>query len=166
MSRLIFLILFLLSFVSSPARAQDNLPAQCNPTGFFQVFYTIFPKDADPLDTDVYLEFLSKIRVLTDSQWLLCIGMKFSGENAKLLGPIELPAGLYRVTLTTNGYFIAKLEIIDGDCSGTGLGALYGIFEGQASDGSETLIKSSGCTTLIDTSNVTDPWTLTIEPLQ
>jgi len=159
-------LIVIFPFFVAPADAQDNLPVQCNPTGFFNVFSTILPKNSAALETDMYLKFLRELRVLLDSQWLLCNGMTFSGNGAKLLGPIDLPAGLYRVTLTTTGYFSAKLEVITGDCESTGLIGLYGIFEGQANEGSETLIKSSGCTTLIDTSNVTDTWTLTIEPLQ
>jgi len=93
-----------------------------------------------------------------------CAGFSFEGRNAKLIGPITLEEGRYRVRVTTPGFFSASLEVLDGTCD-AGIMGLFNLFQGQATDGAEALLTSNGCETLINTQNVTDEWTLTIERL-
>jgi len=88
----------------------------------------------------------------------------FQGTIGQVFGPLTLPAGMYRARVTTAGYFIAHLQITSGEC---GEGIYYlspGIFSltrGQG-NGAEVVIRSTGCTTFIETSNITDAWTLEI----
>lgn len=158
-------LIVIFPFFVAPTHAQDNLPVQCNPTGFFNVFSTILPKNSAALETDTYLKFLRELRVLLESQWLLCNGMIFSGSGAKLLGPIDLPAGLYKVTAKTDDAFLVRMRILKGLCTASNGENLYAFFAGDGAAGAETIIESSTCTILLET-DIAETWSLTIEPLQ
>ena len=90
----------------------------------------------------------------------------FSGNEATVLGPMAIPAGLYRVTVTTNGYASVKLAVSSGEC-GSGTSFLNNLVllvaRGQAANGAEAIFTSRGCVTLIEVSNVQGPWTLSFE---
>jgi hypothetical protein len=97
--------------------------------------------------------------------YALCNPLFFEGTNQQLIGPITIPAGVYRAILTTEGFFAAKLEVLDGECEADGVFGLYLINAGQANDGAEVLVRSEGCETLIGTNNVTAEWTLEFEKI-
>lgn len=97
-----------------------------------------------------------------------CAGLLFNEERNgrnKVLGPITLDEGLWKVTVTTEGYFAASdLEVLSGECEPTSY-ILLNLGRGDAIDGAEALIRSSGCEVLIPTSNVTDVWEMRIEKM-
>lgn len=97
-----------------------------------------------------------------------CAGLLFNDERNgknKVLGPITLEEGLWKVTVTTEGYFSApSLEVLSGECEPTSY-ILLNLGRDDAIDGAEALIRSSGCEVLIPTSNVSDAWEMRIEKM-
>lgn len=97
-----------------------------------------------------------------------CDGLRFEGEAAKVIAPVNFPAGIYRAIVTTDGYFIAAVTATDGECgAGTSYlsSSLFLITEGQANNGSEAVFSSEGCDAILEISNVRQPWTLEFERL-
>lgn len=76
-----------------------------------------------------------------------------------VIGPLKLPTGLYRVTVQTNGFFIAKLEASSGTCD-AGLAGLFNLGRGQGKGGASALLTSKECSALISISKVTDAWSM------
>jgi hypothetical protein len=94
-----------------------------------------------------------------------CSGLSFQGSDNTVLGPIEIPDGTYRVTVTTDGYFIADVQVVSGNC-GDSLGlSLFILSSGDANAGAETVFNSSGCSALIAVDNVTEPWKIVFQNL-
>lgn len=96
-----------------------------------------------------------------------CDGLSFAGTDATVIGPLVIPEGTYRMTVTTDGFAGIQTTPTKGEC-GASVGAftmpvVMAIMEGQANNGSETLLQSTGCTVLIQLSTITKPWTLTLE---
>lgn len=108
-------------------------------------FYAYGPEDVAPVKTEYSSE--------TDG-------------TMPVLGPLQFEDGRYKITLKTEGFFIASLETVDGNCESNSLFGLYNISAGQASQGAQTLITTQDCIALITTTNINAPWTLTFEPLQ
>lgn len=78
---------------------------------------------------------------------------------------ISFEDGLYRVKVETDGYFIGNIESIDGNCD-SGILGLFNLSQGQASNGAENTLSTSGCVGILTTTNVTEPWTLTFEKIR
>ena len=83
-----------------------------------------------------------------------------------MIGPFDLPAGNFKAVVTTTGYFIGELKVLSGDCSADNIMGLFNIPGGQGKDGAESSITSKGCRMVINTSNISAPWKLVIEPLE
>lgn len=94
-----------------------------------------------------------------------CSGLVFEGKSPKVIGPITFPSGIYRATATTQGYFIASLQVISGTCD-VGYTGLFFLVEGQASDGAQSVLKSEDCVALIKLDQVTQSWTLAFELIE
>lgn len=100
-----------------------------------------------------------------------CDGLAFDSEKdgmMPVIGPVTIPEGIYRVTLTTEGYYILGLDVLEGEC-GQGerfRSSLFLISRGDATDGAQVVLNSTGCETLLSISNVTDPWVLDFEKLR
>lgn len=100
-----------------------------------------------------------------------CSGLAFDSEIEGLqpvIGPIEIPEGLYRVTVTTAGYFIMGVDPLDGECGPRdGFSTnVMNVSRDTATEGAEALVDSAGCEALLVIENTTDPWTLTFEKLR
>ncbi len=76
---------------------------------------------------------------------------EFSGSIAKVLGPFNLPEGLYKITVTTSGFF--QLFDVDNDTT------IFNLFEGEG-NGAETVFRSSGGDYTFRTDNISADWTL------
>lgn len=95
-----------------------------------------------------------------------CLGLTFSSELEGLqavIGPVEIPAGVYKAIATTEAAMIVQVDLVDGECEGRGFGSLFNLTGGQGADGAEALFMSEGCTVLISISNTREPWTLVRE---
>jgi len=120
----------------------------------------------DAGDTDAALQTLTSLHFGLSAAISLCNPLSWEGSDDSLIGPVELPGGHYRATVTTDGFFIAELTALDGECddgSFIGLPVIFTLFDGEASDGAEALVVSEGCSALLEISNTSAPWTLTLE---
>jgi len=58
-----------------------------------------------------------------------------------------------------------KLETLEGNCGNEAL--LFNMFEGQASDGAQKIVKTGmGCQILISLGNTTKPWDIIFESIK
>ncbi len=100
-----------------------------------------------------------------------CSGLTFSSDAEGMMpviGPVEIPEGIYRVTLVTEGFFIMKIDALDGECgegSRMSSGA-FSVMQDTATNGAQIVVNSEGCEALLSISNVTQPWTLEFEKLR
>ena len=95
------------------------------------------------------------------------VSSQYSSDQVGLfatIGPVALPNGRTRVTVQTQGFFIADLITVQGTCD-TGFGSLFNLMSGQAAGGAQNIINGSGCVALFVTSNVSERWSLSFEPL-
>jgi len=82
-----------------------------------------------------------------------------------VIEPITFDDGLYRVTVTTEGYMIVRVVELSGTCD-TGFGSLFNLSAGQAAQGAQATLTTTACTALIIIENATEPWTLEFENLR
>ncbi len=147
----------------NPSVAQDK--PKCDPAAVIKMANAL--KSGGNSEAD--MTALIKLQTAISEANIACNGMKFSGNSAKLIGPFDLPAGIYRVTVTTTSHFFAELKVLSGKCD-TGHGfdtillVVVNIDGTKRSD--EAILQSEGCNLVIKTSDILKPWQLTIEPLQ
>lgn len=151
-----------------PAQAQSNVPNEdCNPR-YLKDSLKFIQGGLDRKPTTP-AEILTTLAVIAEKAGQVqanCLGLYWEGTGDKVVGPITLTSGAFRAILKTSGYGNGKFELLTGSCSsGDIMGMWFLTAPGQASEGSEALIKSSGCTALITLGHVTAPWTLEIEQL-
>ncbi len=77
---------------------------------------------------------------------------EFSGSTALVLGPFNLPKGLYKITLNTSGFF--QLFDVNNDT------VIFNLFQGEG-NGAETVFRSQGGDYTFRTDNISADWTLT-----
>ncbi len=80
---------------------------------------------------------------------------EFSGSTALVLGPFNLPKGLYKITVKTSGFF----QLFNASNNDE---TIFNLFEGEG-DGAETVFRSSGGDYTFRTDNISADWTLTFD---
>jgi hypothetical protein len=97
-----------------------------------------------------------------------CNGLSFSGNTNSVIGPIELPKGIYKSIADTTGFLSATITAVDGDChqgaGDFGSPMLYMLTD-KASN-AQSVINSKGCTALIEVTTVQAEWSLRIEKIK
>ncbi|MEL7235427.1 MAG: hypothetical protein AAGK74_13080, partial [Chloroflexota bacterium] len=81
-----------------------------------------------------------------------------------VIGPVDLPTGIYRVRYTSTGFGIVDIETIGGECITDTFG-LFNVSSGEANGGAETIFASDSCSGLITVDNTSEPWTLEFLPV-
>jgi hypothetical protein len=160
----IVLVAVLLVAVSpgTSTNAQDNKTA-CDPGSLIKRANGLTAKGDNKAD----METLMKLATDIQNQNVACSGHTFTGKSSTLIGPMDLPKGNYKTTLTTRGRFTARLSVLSGDCKGSSSTAsYYSVTSGEATNGAEAVLRSEGCRLVIESSNVRGPWTLTVSPLE
>ncbi len=168
----IALVLFVLCITIAvvPVTAQDTASA-CNKDNVNLAIAAVAKsaQDAqaatDPkAAVDLLASTSSKIAALQAD----CNGLLFSGKTNGVIGPVELPEGIYKAITDTTGFLSATITAIDGDChqgaGSFGSPMLYMLTD-KASN-AESVISSTGCTALIEVSVVSAEWTLRIEKIK
>ncbi len=89
-------------------------------------------------------------------------GWAFRGERQMLTDPFLLPAGAYRVRLTTEGLGYVKIHSVQG----TGYVRLFSLSVGRASGGATALYRSTGERVMVEFDLVTAPYQLVFERVQ
>ena len=155
MKRLLVIIM-LFTFIPGAA-AQEEEPA-CDPAALATTY-------TEQLATAETLEDLAAVQNLIASDVAACAGLAFEGTSGVVIGPIDIPEGVYKVVVVTEGYFIATEIVLEGECEFAGFMGIN-ISSGGASEGTEVVFQSSGCEALLETSNVTAPWTLEFQKIK
>lgn len=94
-----------------------------------------------------------------------CSGLHFEGSGQKLLGPVVLPEGVYRLTASgDDGFGIVEFTMLDGEC-GEGNRMSPNVLSGDVTQDVEVVVVSAGCEVLID-ANMDDNWELVFEQLR
>jgi hypothetical protein len=160
---ILLIVTQILLFVSPVVGQDETLPDAC--TEDFLATTIVDARDsitAAPASVQGMLDAIDATAALLAEAKATCSGLAFEGDGDRVLGPIELRAGFYRVTVETAGYFSADLQVLAGECEAT---SPLGLFNETPTESGvfESLIESSGCTTLIQTTITSEPWTLRIE---
>jgi hypothetical protein len=162
-ARLLVLCILLAAF-SIPSIAQEETPeAECDYSRMVETFE--FAAENIETSDDPFL-MLRQVQFDISMFQAECSGLSFSSEIEGLqpvIGPVEIPEGVYRAIATTEGFMSASVEVIEGECEGRSFGSLFNLFQDQATEGAEALFISEGCTAFIEISNTTEPWTLVFE---
>lgn len=170
MSRKLIFVLALLTIIGVvlPVHSQEPFEPRCSKADIQTMIEMIqggFFALLEEEDMTTAWQVISALNGTYNRIYALCSPLSFEGENQQVIGPIDIPAGVYRVILTTEGYFIADVEPIDGQCEARGFTGLFNVTSGRANQGAESLLISDGCEALIVTSNVSAPWTLVFEKI-
>jgi len=91
------------------------------------------------------------------------IGLFFSGQADMLTDPFVLPAGVYRVHFTTEGFGVVETVVLDGSDSDK---LLFNLAPGNASEGASTVYRSLGSRIMIQFSNISAPYKLVFELIE
>lgn len=164
------IIIMLTCFLLFPAmsRAQDSDELHCSDDDVFAAIDDALAllEEAKSQDSFTAFESVSVLRAMLAELDTECRGLTFSGNAGTVHGPVTVPEGIYRVSVTTNRFFIMGGVVLEGSC-GDGFDTLY-VFNEHA-DGdftAETIFRSKGCSALFETSNVFGPYTVTFEKVQ
>jgi hypothetical protein len=166
--RKFFVMGLLVLLVAGVAMGQDvETPTEC-PTG--AAVFEALASMAGELDTEGMetLAVLDLLRAAISEYTVACTGLNFSSEQdgmQPVIGPVEIPEGIYRVTATTEGGIISKIDVLSGECGGYG-GSLVSAPKGQANNGAQVVFESAGCEALVSITLSTDAWTLAFEKLR
>ncbi|MFQ3568729.1 MAG: hypothetical protein SNJ59_17210 [Aggregatilineales bacterium] len=160
------LMLLGIAKTSMAQRQNETLEAQCDPSETKAVLVAL----AEQLPDDARL--WARMGALANdlrAAAARCEGLEFTGSRDEVIGPVEIPAGLYRAVIQSRGSVSIRIEPIDGDCSASRSffsDSVFSIFSsGTAPEGDEALFYSSGCLTFIEASFVRAPYTLRFERL-
>lgn len=120
-------------------------------------------------DLEGALAALATVKEQISAAEVACSGLTFSGESGSVVGPVEMPEGVYKAVATTDGFMTVQVTALSGKC-GAGnaqfmMPGLFIISKGQASSGAEALMFSEGCSALFEVGNVQSGWELRFEKL-
>lgn len=174
--RFLLLIFIISAFGIMPSvsaqTATASAASECDLAGlqklidiYIETLQTVKTKETDPATILNDLQLLANIAA---SQRSICDGLTFSGKKQLVVGPVNIPAGVYRAVATSTGPLIVNLTITDGECENRNVGEEKGLFalqKGEADEGAEAVFTSKGCTVLIEVSLVRADWKLSFEPI-
>src|SRR5437773_9108044 len=95
-------------------KAQESKPT-CDPSAVIKKANGLTMKGDNKADMETLMRLAAEIQ----AQNMACSGHTFTGKTATLIGPMDLPKGNYKTTLTTRGRFSARLSVLTGDCKGS-----------------------------------------------
>lgn len=113
-------------------------------------------------DAEAAFMLLQQLRVLLSENAVNCTGLAFEGVDQAVIGPVRIPAGVYRLTFTTPGVGSIQVSAIDGECDE---GRLLNVRRGQGTDGAKTAFVSEGCLAVIEANSIGATWSLQFELL-
>lgn len=87
-------------------------------------------------------------------------GLFFSGQADMLTDPFSLPAGVYRVHFTTEGFGAVKVIALDGSDSDK---LLFNLAPRDASEGASTIYRAQESRIMVQFSNISAPYKLVFE---
>jgi hypothetical protein len=151
--RYVIAVLLVLVILSGMVLAQDTTAVQpenvCTEADAQAFTDALLSKIESPGDN--LFEHLDALTTEIETQRWKCSGMVLSGEPEAgkavvVLGPISIPNGIYRVTLTTEEFFVADETELSGDCN-----LFFAEADGDASAGTEEIFEfEDDCTMLLE----------------
>ena len=166
----ILIVLFMVSFaVSMPTIAQDKDTCTKDKVDLAIAAVAKSAQDAQAAaDPKAAVDALAITSAQIAALQAECSGMAFSGNTNGVIGPIELPAGIYKAVADTTGFLSATINAIDGDChqgaGDFGSPVLYMLTDKAAN--AQSIINSKGCTAIIEITVVQADWNLHIERIK
>jgi hypothetical protein len=152
--RYVFAVLMMLVVVSGGLFAQDTTalePVDVCTEEETQVFVdSVMELIQTPAEGGLF-EQLDMLQDAIETHRWKCSGMVMSGEPEAgkavvVLGPISIPDGIYRVSLTTDEFFILGATELSGDCR-----LHFAASDGDASAGMEQIYEyDDDCTMLLE----------------
>lgn len=164
--RVALVLIILLALIASPVLAQEDEPL-CTPgdlSAAAEHSTALLTQALDAPDAVIALDLLTEARMVLLAAQQSCYGLDFEGTVATVYDPITIPAGLYRVTATTPGFFQLMGTILDGSCDEEY--AYYNLSRDEATTGAQITFNSQGCTMLWETANISAPYAVTFEKLR
>lgn len=94
-----------------------------------------------------------------NAQAQACSALAFEGSGAQVIGPVTIPAGVYRVRGEFVGVSGVRVERLSGEC-GVTYGATTPLVSSPTSDGGtdETVFRSQGCEALLEVDSTRGTW--------
>jgi hypothetical protein len=150
------------SFTSITKAAQ--VP-ECDPAPLFEKANQLKGSGDVQKDAATLAEFADEIAQTN----IVCNGYRFEGKSNQVIGPIELPKGIWVLTITTKGFFQLKAKLLTGTCkeddSSIEGSYLFSLSNGEAIEGAGAIVDSAGCRVIFTTELASEPWRLTFEPV-
>lgn len=161
----LFLILLVCLLLPGTATAQDGDELQCSDADISAALDLALSQlqEAKSQEPGAALASIVDVRNVLAELDGQCLGLTLTGTASTVHGPVYVPEGTYRVSVTTYKFFIMHHTVLDGDC-----GDRYGIFN-EMSDAeftAQVVFESAGCSALFETSNIFGPYTVTFEKLR
>mgnify|MGYP006952614178 CR=1 FL=1 len=115
-------------------------------------------------DTAGVLTALRGLSTQIETTLRLCDGLVLRGEPQPgqigvVLGPMEIPDGVYRAVLTTPGGVAIDFVPISGSCS-----LRFDVDAGQAANGSQAVLSATSCAVLVEII-ANAAWELALQPI-
>lgn len=162
MLRKVVLLLLILA-IAVPIVAQEAVEPRCTKADI-EIMLTMLNAGIAPLleETDMATVF----QALTAQAGIyrqinaLCNPLSFQGDSNIVIGPVSIPSGFYRVTLTGDSNTAVETELMDGDCDYDGF-----YYLSSAGGSMEVIYQSEGCTVLLAVSNAETNWSLVFEKI-
>lgn len=166
------LILFILCFVllaPSLAVAQDDT-IECEPD--LEAVKALLDEADTALedgDTETALALMNEAQNELGLAQAECSGLVFADDAAKVFGPVFIEEGIYRARVVTEKSFSLQLTVLEGECGqGNYLSPLVFNFASTESESEETVftVNEGGCEVLLETSIVSNEYTLSFEKIR
>ena len=112
-------------------------------------------------DVDALFGVIETLDVALGSAKALCNPLQFTGEGDKVLGPIDIQEGFYRVIFVGNPSAQYETELIAGECDFDGF-----VYLNQGETETETLFRAdSDCVIVVAVADVEREWLLIYEQI-
>lgn len=165
---IIVFLIGLIIFGGSTVKAQDgSQPLKCTAQDTQGVIQVASDALATAKDLDAAGQYDAAVNAKKALMTLdtICLGLDFEGNAEKVSDPVYVPKGIYRVTATTEGFFMLRPTILEGNCDPDGI-TLFNLSSGEGNTGAQAILKSEGCVALWEISNVSAPYSLKFEKMK
>jgi hypothetical protein len=120
-------------------------------------------------DLNTILQLIDGLDATIQGVKTACNPLRYNNEadgQQAVIGPVSIGPGSYLATAVTDGALLVEITVESGICDPQVEGPLFELEAGEASEGSESLFISRGCTVLISVSESAEPWTLDIQRIR
>lgn len=166
--KLYILTIYLYDAMSDFLALQANLQSELAQT-LIQQRFEVYTRETEPIyleleeiaGVDVYATAAAIVPVATAIPTAIPPAPIYlrGSQGGMTHGPIDIPAGVYRVRLTGQ-QINASMQVISGSCNS------FYLYTTQDTNANEEAFTSSGCRALIEIGMSANPWELVFTPVQ